>query len=273
MPAVLTEIPFEVKAAKEAEGKRLVSGLASTWSIDLGNDRIRMGAFKRTLNSWKSAKREKPIPFLDQHRYDSVTRIIGKLTQATETPDGLEVTFEMASHQHALDIFSLIQAGMVTGLSIGYEAVKWDIEKQEGKPDWDAIRNITELKLFEISAVMWPMNPEARIEATTVKSLIEQSKSRDLTSAELQQLKDLAIDINALLTKNTPASDAPPAGSSADSGLATPEQIAAVHIAATMLKLRRPAIRDGSAPARAVDLNPRTEDHTNVTTREEAGKV
>jgi HK97 family phage prohead protease len=274
VPNILTQLraPFEIKAAEESEGKRIVRGLASTWNLDLGNDVIHKGAFSRTLAHWKSAKREKPIPFVDQHRYDSVTRIIGKMTEAAETSDGLEVAFEMATHQHALDVFSLIQSGMVTGLSIGYEAIKFEFEKEDNKPAWELTRHISELKLFEISAVIWPMNDEARIDLATVKSLLEEAKLRELTPDELRELSSLATDITALLQKCAPAPVKPPPVEPQKDGLATPEQIAQLNLAVAMLKLRSPATRD-SDPARSVLTNPRTEESHHVTAGTEEGRA
>lgn len=267
--------PFEVKAAETSEGKQIVRGLASTWDIDLGNDVIHKGAFARTISHWKSAKRQKPIPFVDQHRYDSVTRIIGKMTEAVETADGLDVAFEMASHQHAQDVFNLIKDGMVTGLSIGYDPVKWEMEKADGKQPWELTRHLTEVKLMEISAVIWPMNDQARIDTAAVKSLIDAAKTRELTSDELRELNELAIDITALLTKRAPAPEpkveALPAGPDV-SGLATPEQIRDAIHALTVLKLRRPATRELSDSARAVDPNnPRIEEDSHVSTGKEKG--
>lgn len=275
MPATLTQIraPFEVKEAAVTEGKRIVRGLASTWNLDLGNDIIHKGAFARTISHWKAAKKQKPIPFVDQHRYDSVTRVIGKMTEANETSDGLEVAFEMATHQHAQDVFNLIEQNFITGLSIGYEAIKFEYEKDENKPSWELTRHINELKLFEISAVIWPMNDEARIDEAAVKSLLAAAKERELTPEELRELSTLATDISALLATKGPApkeeTQSPAAPDT--SGLATPEQIASLTLDIEMLKLRRPATHGDRDPARAVDTNPRTEDHTNVSTEGQAG--
>jgi HK97 family phage prohead protease len=176
---------------------------------------------------------------------DSVTRIVGKMVEASETSEGLEVAFEMATHQHALDVFSLIQSGMVTGLSIGYEAIKFEFEKEDNKPSWELTRHISELKLFEVSVVAWPMNDEARIDTATVKSLIDAAKVRDLTAEELRSLKEFGNHITALLAKSplAPAVDESPPADTSSQGPATPEQIANAQYAISLLKLRTPLDR------------------------------
>jgi HK97 family phage prohead protease len=236
--------PFELKAVEESDGRRIVKGLASTWNLDLGNDVIHKGAFAKTLSHWKRAKAERPIHFIDQHQYGSVTRVVGKLIDASETDAGLETTFEMADHQHARDVFSLIKGGFITAMSIGYEAKKWETEKQDGKHDWEAIRHLTEVQLFEISAVIWGMNPEAVITEAAVKSLIEESKKRELTEIELRELKAFAVEIDCVLSKATPS--APPATTKEAETAPTPakeehatlEQVAAAQHEILLLKLR-----------------------------------
>jgi hypothetical protein len=84
-------VPFEVKEMDDES--RTFSGLASTWDMDLGGDVIRKGAFKRTVGHWKKGKR--PLPLVDQHRYDSVRDVVGKLVEAEETDAGLDTTWQV----------------------------------------------------------------------------------------------------------------------------------------------------------------------------------
>ncbi|MBE2277691.1 MAG: HK97 family phage prohead protease, partial [Rhodobacteraceae bacterium] len=66
---------------------------------------------------------------------------------------------------------ALLEAGAIDGLSIGYRTVK---AARDGK----GLRHLTELELWEVSLVTFPMLPEARVAA----------KSDDLSAA----LRELA---------------------------------------------------------------------------------
>jgi Caudovirus prohead serine protease len=63
--------------------------------------------------------------------------------------------------QRAKEAYSLIKAGVIDGLSIGYIAIQKEMK--------DGVRHIKEARLFEGSIVTFPMNMDARISA--VKSM------------------------------------------------------------------------------------------------------
>lgn len=199
--------PFEVKAIDEAT--RTFTGLASTWDLDLGGDVIEKGAFKRTLRNWKSSK--KPMPLIDQHNYMSVRSVIGKMIEAEETDGGLEATFEVIEGPDGDEVYRRVKGGYVDGLSIGYRAIesREPDEEQRLKGIW---RILKEVKLVEVSVVIWPMNPEATIES--VKALTDALREGSLTpeqEAELTALPDEQKEhLRALLTKSGPAHEEEP---------------------------------------------------------------
>lgn len=160
---------LDIKADSVNQDARTFSGLASTWDLDLGGDVIRKGAFKKTLNDWRGSKAA--LPLLDSHNaYSSVRAVIGKLEDAKETAEGLEATFSVIDGPDGDEVWRRLKAGLVSGLSIGYRAVK-----QEAPPEEDERRGVyrilTEVKLEEVSVCLWPMNPFARIDGDSVKSL------------------------------------------------------------------------------------------------------
>lgn len=193
--------PFEVKAIDEAT--RTFKGLASTWDLDLGGDVIERGAFKRTLRNWQSSK--KPMPLIDQHNYMSVRSVIGKMIEAEETDEGLEATFEVIEGPDGDEVYRRVKGGYVDGLSIGYRAIesREPDEAQRLKGIW---RILKEVKLVEVSVVIWPMNPDATIES--VKALTDALRNGTLTpeqEAEITTLPDEQKDyIRALLAKSEP---------------------------------------------------------------------
>lgn len=194
-----TAAPFQVKALDEE--KRTFRGLASTWEEDLGGDVIERGAFKRTINAWKSSG--KVMPLIDQHNYGSVRSVIGKMIDAKETDAGLEAEFEIIEGPDGDEIMRRVKGGYIDSLSIGYEAVRWEIEQPEDAESWERIRHLKELKLYEVSVVIWPMNPGAVIDADSMKGLTAALKAGRITK---EQLRALLEDEAA----SDPAEDATP---------------------------------------------------------------
>jgi hypothetical protein len=128
-------------------------------NVDLGGDVIQPGAFARTLSAGKK------FPILWQHQPDNP---IGSCL-VTDTPAGLQVngTLEL-SDPTAKKAYTFMKAGVIKGLSIGYDTV-------QSNYDGD-IRNLTELKLLEISCVTFPMNEAALVSG--VKSLSDEDRAK-----------------------------------------------------------------------------------------------
>lgn len=195
-----TEIvtPFQIKAINEST--RTFEGLASTWDQDLGGDIIMPGAFKRTLKAWKSSK--KTLPLIDQHNYMSVRSVIGKMLEAEETDDGLVATFEVIEGPDGDEVYRRVKGGYVDGLSIGYRAIT-QTEPSEEQRRGGVWRILKEIKLMEVSVVIWPMNTGARID--TVKALVDALRDGTLTPEQEHELRALPTDqkdrIRALLSE------------------------------------------------------------------------
>lgn len=180
---------FEIKADSIDDSSRTFSGLAATWDLDLGGDVIRQGAFKRTLKNWKASK--SPLPLLDSHNaYSTIRAVVGKLEDAEETADGLIATFEVMDGPDGDEIWRRIKGGYVSGLSIGYRAMKQEAPSEEErlKGVW---RILTEVKLEEISVCVWPMNPGARIDTDSMKSLLTPEALAALSDEEKTTLRAL----------------------------------------------------------------------------------
>lgn len=196
-------VSFAVKSV-DAKARRF-SGLASTWEMDLGRDVIHKGAFKKTLADWRKSEK-KTIPLLDSHDRFSVDSVLGKMVTASETNEGLDATFEMRDTARANEAIKAVEEGFISGLSIGYEPVEFKYEKPEGASYYDTIRHLTEVKLREVSLVVFPMNEGARVDPSSVKSLLDAAKAGQLTQADWAEL--LALH-QAAPTQQTPEPEAP----------------------------------------------------------------
>lgn len=129
------------------------SGYASVFDIvDAENDVIARGAFARTLVEQGDGCE---IRFLWQH---DPHEPIGRFERVEEDEYGLYVDGQLLlGVQRAAEARALVQAGALSGLSIGYRPVRYTIDAKTG------VRTITELKLYEISLVTFPANRHARV--------------------------------------------------------------------------------------------------------------
>lgn len=193
------ELKFSLKDLSE-DGS--FSGLASVYgNLDLGGDIVEPGAFTKTI---KDRNGERTI--LWQHDAKSP---IGK-GQLIDGPDGLMIRGKLAlGMSQAKDAYEAIKAGIVDGLSIGYDVVKREFK--------DNARILKELKLWEVSIVTFPMNELSRIQ--TVKStdefitkfsdFAEELKAgRRLSAETISRLQTAMTGLSALLATSEEAGDA-----------------------------------------------------------------
>lgn len=137
---------FEVKASFEIADEGTITGLAWPFgSPDRVGDMIEKGAFSATM----------PLPILFAH---DPALPVGAWVSAIETEAGLEVRGRLLIDEveKAREVYALVKAGAVRGLSIGFETKKARSRKGGG-------RTITSLNLVEISLVTVPMHPGARV--------------------------------------------------------------------------------------------------------------
>jgi HK97 family phage prohead protease len=163
----LKAFAFEVKALSE-QGQ--FSGIASTYgNVDQQGDVIQAGAFTRTLSD---AGKQRPL--LWQH-----STPIGLVT-LTDTASGLLAEGQLSlGIQQAKDAYVLLKDRVVRGMSVGFSTIK---EQAVG-----GVRQLLELKLYEVSLVTFPANEMAGI--TSVKSATRQGTIEAFADA-LRELKE-----------------------------------------------------------------------------------
>jgi HK97 family phage prohead protease len=145
------------------------TGLGAVYNnVDLGNDKILPGAFTRTLAG------SKQFPLLWQHNQSDP---IGT-AKVTDTPQGLMVEGQLLlSDPTAAKAYTFMKAGVIKGLSIGYDTI-------QASYDGD-VRNLTELRLWEVSCVTFPMNEMALV--SSVKSLSDGDRAKHLKAISQHQ--------------------------------------------------------------------------------------
>lgn len=166
---------FELKAVNE-DGT--FEGYLSVFDVvDLGGDLVEKGAFTKTIKEAEGGF----VPMLWQH--DS-SKPIGKLF-LSEDEYGLKVKGELTlAVSQAQEAYALLKAGVIRGLSIGYKAIRKQMEK--------GVRHLKEVKLFEGSVVTFPMLPIAQIDLGSVKGADERKDFiEELSRAQTYMMRDL----------------------------------------------------------------------------------
>jgi HK97 family phage prohead protease len=205
-------VPFSLKADVDLTS-RTFEGLAATWDLDLGQDVIHKGAFTDTLKEWKSSGES--LPLLNSHDHFNIFSALGQMVSATETKEGLDSTWEVLDGPEGDAVLNRLRPSkrtkrsVVGKMSIGFEPVQWEMEQPEGTTSfWDQIRHLKKVNLKEVSLVLFPMQPNASIDASTVKSFMismQNTDPRALGPWERKNLRQLATRIGNVLKKSDAA--------------------------------------------------------------------
>lgn len=139
------------------------TGIASVYNVvDNGDDVVEPGAFTKTI-----ADKGDTRPLLWQHRDPIGTCIL------QDSPSALLLQGKLClGVQAGKDALTLLKDGVVKGLSIGFQTVRYDIV--------GGVRHLKELKLWEVSLVTFPMNEQALV--TGVKGANNREVRRALRS-------------------------------------------------------------------------------------------
>lgn len=142
---------FDCKTVRADGG---FEGYASLFGAeDLGRDMVMPGAFRASL----ARRGAKGVKLLYQH---DPSEVIGVWTSIAEDEKGLFVEGRLLPEiSRAREVLSLMRAGAIDGLSIGYHVVRARTDAKTG------LRRLIEVDLWEISVVTFPMLPAARISA------------------------------------------------------------------------------------------------------------
>jgi uncharacterized protein len=156
---------FSLKIKSVDEAGRF-TGIGAVYNnVDLGGDKILPGAFTRTLAAGKQ------FPLLWQHNPSDP---IGSV-KVTDTSQGLMVEGQLLlSDATAMKAYQFLKSGIIRGLSIGFETIKSAFV--------DGVRELQELKLWELSVVTFPMNESAMV--TGIKAMSDDDRSKHLQAID-----------------------------------------------------------------------------------------
>ncbi len=147
-----TETKFTTVRFPAAEADGVFSGYASLFDkVDLARDRVIRGAFRQTL----ARRGAGGVRMLWQH---DPAEPIGVWTLIEEDHKGLFVRGRLLTDvARGREALALMRQGALDGLSIGFRTSKARKDPRSG------VRELTEIDLWEISLVTFPMLPEARV--------------------------------------------------------------------------------------------------------------
>lgn len=165
-------LQFKVKATgvtTDEKGQRLghIEAYGAAFNnVDEGNDRILPGAFTRTIQNSKARAKARDkkyaLKMLWQH---DTNEIIGGWYDLAEDGAGLSAKGDIAlGTQRGAEFYELAELEMIDEFSIIYEVMPGG-----AKYDKSGVRDLTELRLFSIDPVTFPMNDDPHI--IKIKSL------------------------------------------------------------------------------------------------------
>ncbi len=161
----------EVSVREAAAGGAVIEGYASLFGVcDQGGDIVEAGAYGASLTRLTEAGGR--VKMLWQH---DPAQPIGVWDEVREDKRGLYVKGRLLDEvAQAREAAALVAAGAIDGLSIGYRTVKAGTSAK-------GERLLSELELWEVSLVTFPMLPQARVDAKGEDP--EAARMRDLAAA------------------------------------------------------------------------------------------
>lgn len=161
---MLPKLTLQDLQLKQIDQSGRFAGYASIFNVvDNQNDMMLPGAFANTLQE------QDDIKLLWQHDF---AEPIGVFDMLREDARGLYVEGRLLLDvQRAKEAHTLLKAGAIAGLSIGYVPVDYSIDADSG------VRLLKEVALFEVSFVTFPANAEARVSALKAGEAPEATKA------------------------------------------------------------------------------------------------
>lgn len=163
-PEMELETKFSKLEAEAVSDEGTIVGYASRFGIvDQGGDVVAKGAFSRSLKS----------RFPKMYWMHRSSEPIGKWIEAVEDETGLRVKGRLNMEvQRAREAHSLLKAGDINGLSIGFRTVKSSMQGNA--------RKLEDIELYEVSIVSEPMLMEATVDQVkSIDDILSGAKSGD----------------------------------------------------------------------------------------------
>lgn len=221
--------PVEIKAGPDdglAEGE--FTAYVSVYdNVDSYGDVVTKGAFSVTLADWKASGA--PIPLYWGHNIADPDFNIGEIVEANEDERGLWVKARLdLDNPKSAQTYRLLKGRRVREMSFGFATVKASDAERDGR----YVRQLDEVKLFEVSVVPVGANPDTEVIAVraAASSLAVQAKAgrtfatknEDMARTVVAELRDAADSLESMLP--SPVDDDEEEGTPDDESGATDDQ-------------------------------------------------
>lgn len=144
--------PSVIKDVDASKGT--VISYPSTFDVvDSGQERVKRGAFNRTINAWGPEGKKRTKVLFNHEPWN----IIGRPLVLREDDYGLYAESKIVPTTLGKDILMLVENEVITEQSIGFTPVRTMKNEDEG------VLDILEVKLYEYSFLAWGMNSETPI--------------------------------------------------------------------------------------------------------------
>lgn len=149
---------------KEIKDRTVIGIFAVHGNIDAAGDRSHPGSFanitfngrNRTRFLWQHDSYAPPVAIIKTIKeVDRAGLPDSVLSYAPDATGGVEVEREYLDTMRGNEVLAGIKAGVIDEMSYAYDATKFDFEEIDGQ----TIRNLREVKLYDVSDVNWGMNP------------------------------------------------------------------------------------------------------------------
>lgn len=155
-------------AVKSISGRKVTGVFSVFGNLDDYHDRMWPGCFSKTLNEragrihhlWQHDFMSPPIAIITDIKEVSRDQLPDEvLRRAPEAMGGAEVTREYLDTERAQEVLTAIKAGAPLEMSFAYDPIKYDFEElPDARYEWEKIRNLREVRLYETSDVLWGAN-------------------------------------------------------------------------------------------------------------------
>ncbi len=183
----------------DEDGNGWIEGyLAVFGNTDQGNEIVEKGIFAKSASERIPAGR---VPLITRHFMygGDIPDIVGLITGGQEDGFGLFVHAKFSGIQRAQETRQLINEGIVWGLSVGFELLRFEESKDA---DEKSVIRLLEAKLSEGTITVRPMNERAVITGAKSGNPAENLDFEHFSLDQLRQIKQNVTDaLNDLQSK------------------------------------------------------------------------
>jgi len=193
------EFKFNLSEFDDAAGTFV--GYGNVFDVeDSYGDTMKKGAFARTIDAWKAA--DAPLPMLFQH---DMYQPIGGYRDLSEDGKGLRAKGSLLLDiERARDTYHLLKAKVIRKLSIGFSTEDFEAVKDEKGKVIPFKRNLTEVRLWELSPVLWAACDPAVIDGVKMDNVIREMRKGNVKEVDI---KAAIKALEALLVGSSTSTD------------------------------------------------------------------